>query len=159
MELAGELTAGRFFEGIHSLQFAGPAIVEELKELETILSDTQPLYWMNAADPASPAGWNIEGLDPHLPARTSTARLCFRGKDLIAVSTKSGKELELYMESDDPDLGKVIVFISLPRTRSCHPVQKISLEKINGKTAAESPYAAAFQDAGFIADRGQLMLW
>jgi hypothetical protein len=114
---------------------------------------------MNAADPASPAGWNIAGLDPRLPARNSSARLCFRGRELAAVSTRGGRELELYAEPGDPDIGRILAFLPLPRTRACHPVKKIALETINGKAATESPHAPLLLEMGFIADRGKLFLW
>jgi len=161
MELAGELATGRFFDGIPSLQFAGSTIAEELEAAEAALagSTAAPVYWMNAADPASPAGWNIAGLDSRLPARNAASRICFRGKDLAAVSGKSGKELELFVSGDDPDLRKILTFIVLPRTRACHPVQKIALETINGKPAAEAFCAPLLAEMGFISDRGKLFLW
>jgi ATP-dependent Lhr-like helicase len=174
MELAGELVTGRFFGGIHSLQFASPSIVRELEAVEEALSAGggtasgaaagtaaagAPVYWMNAADPASPAGWNIEGLDRRLPPRTSASRLCFRGAAPAAVSSRSGRELELFIPPDDPGMGGVLSFLTFPRTRACHRVQKITLERINGSSAAESPYAAVLEAGGFIPDRGRLILW
>jgi len=165
MELAGELVTGRFFEGIQSLQFAVPSIAEELEVAEAAIAGTSagaagsPVYWMNAADPASPAGWNIAGLNLRLPSRNAASRLCFRGKDLAAVSGKSGKELELFVSEDDPDLRKILAFVALPRTRACHPVQKITLETINGKPAAETFCAPLLAEMGFISDRGKLFLW
>jgi ATP-dependent Lhr-like helicase len=83
MELAGESVTGRFIEGIHSLQFAAPSVAGELEAAEAVSA----VYWMNAADPASPSG--LDGLDKRLPPRTANARLCFRGAVLIAVSTKA----------------------------------------------------------------------
>ncbi|MDR1144185.1 MAG: DEAD/DEAH box helicase [Spirochaetaceae bacterium] len=163
MELAGELVTGRFFAGIHSLQFAAPSIPRELEAMEEAVSGNAvpgaPVYWMNAADPASPAGWNIEGLDSRLPPRTSASRLCFRGPALAAVSSKSGRELELFIPPGDPGIGGVLSFLTVPRTRACHPVQKITLETVNGSSAAKSPYAAALEAAGFIPDRDKLILW
>ncbi|MDR1306347.1 MAG: DEAD/DEAH box helicase [Treponema sp.] len=166
MELAGELVTGRFFAGIHSLQFASPSIAQELEAMEEAVSASGagdaaavPVYWMNAADPASPAGWNIEGLDSRLPPRTSASRLCFRGSALAAVSSRSGRELELFIPPGDPGIGEVLSFLTLPRTRACHRVQKIVLETVNGSSAAKSPYAAALEAAGFIPDRDKLILW
>jgi ATP-dependent Lhr-like helicase len=158
MELAGELSAGRFFEGIPSLQFASPAIAEELEAAEA-LAASGPLYWMNAADPASPAGRNMENQDRRLPARNAHSRLCFRGSSLIALSLKSGRELEIFIPPDDKDIPGILEFVKAPRTRLCRPVKKLALEKINGKDAAASSYREAFLAAGFIADRGRLFLW
>jgi ATP-dependent Lhr-like helicase len=158
MELAGELVTGRFFAGIPSLQFASPGIGEELEAAEAALSGAPP-YWMNAVDPASPAGWNIAGLPPGLPPRTATSRLCFRLGELAAVSARSGGDLTLTLSPDDPDLSSVLEFLSVPRKRSVHPVRSIRVERINGGTASESPYRGALEAAGFIADRGKLVLW
>jgi ATP-dependent Lhr-like helicase len=155
MELAGELVAGRFFAGINSLQFASPRIIAELEEAE----NCRALYWMNAADPASPAGLNIDGLDPRLPARTTASRLCFRGMDLIAVSGRGGKALAVYIPPDDPALGELAAFLGIPRARTAHPEKKLVIETINGKPAAQSEYAAALKSAGFISDRGKLYRW
>jgi ATP-dependent Lhr-like helicase len=155
MELAGVLSAGRFFSGIASLQFASPSIAEELSRADS----EQGIYWMNAADPASPAGLSIEGLDPRLPPRVGTARLCFRGQELIAVSTKSGKDISIFINADDPDMVSVTKFIIAPKQRKVHPEKKLVVEHINGQSAAACVYAAALKNAGFTEDRGKLMLW
>jgi ATP-dependent Lhr-like helicase len=155
MELAGELTAGRFFSGVNSLQFASPRIIAELEEAE----NCRGIYWMNATDPASPAGLNIGGLDPRLPARTAASRLCFRGQDLIACSGRNGKTLDIFIPPEDPGIGEVLGFICVPRTRAVFPEKKVIIEQINGGPAAQSGYAAALKAAGFISDRGKLYLW
>jgi ATP-dependent Lhr-like helicase len=155
MELAGELVTGRFVEGIHSLQFASPSIGPELEAAE----DVSSVYWMNAADPASPAGLDIDGLDKRLPSRTANAALCFRGSGLLAVSTKNGRELELFIPPDDSDYRKVVAFITAPRRRVYAPVRKLAIDTINGDAATESPWASVLETEGFIADRGKLFLW
>ncbi|MDR1100013.1 MAG: hypothetical protein LBL28_05965, partial [Treponema sp.] len=155
MELAGELAAGRFFSGVNSLQFASPRIITELEEAEQF----RGLFWMNAADPASPAGLNIDGLDPRFPARTAASRLCFRGQDLIAVSGRGGKDMAVFIPPDDPALEELAAFSGIPRRRAVHPEKKLVIEKINGKPAAQSGYATAFRSAGFISDQGKLYLW
>jgi ATP-dependent Lhr-like helicase len=155
MELSGELVAGRFFSGINSLQFASPAIARELENAEAV----DGIYWMNAADPASPAGVNIEGLDPRLPDRQQSSRIYFRGAQLIAVSKRNGKEQHIFIAPDDPDIPALIDFIKIPRTRKFLPENKIVIDMINNKTAGQSEYAWVFQDCGFIPDRGRLCLW
>jgi ATP-dependent Lhr-like helicase len=155
MELAGELSAGRFFSGINSLQFAPPYIERDLEAAEALSN----VYWINAADPASPAGLDAEGLDPRLPSRSSSNRLCFKGSELIAVSLKSGKEACIFIGPDDPDLPKIAAFFSAPKTRKVLPEKKIVIETINGKSAASSEYAEAFKAGGFIQDRGKFFLW
>jgi ATP-dependent Lhr-like helicase len=155
MELAGELVAGRFFAGINSLQFASPAIARELENAEAVDS----IYWMNAVDPASPAGLDIEGPDPRIPDRQQSNRIYFRGVQLIAVSNRNGKEQHIYIAPDDPGILTLIDLIKIPRTRKVLPDNKIVVDTINNKTAGQSEYARVFQDCGFVSDRGRLCLW
>jgi ATP-dependent Lhr-like helicase len=166
MELAGELTTGRFFSGINSLQFASPAILQELEEadaLEDFGPDSRraeaPLFWMNAADPASPAGLAVEGLDPRLPARSPRNRLYYQGAALAAVSKRNGRELDIFIPPDDPALERLTALVREPRQRDVDPEKKLVVETINGAPAAPSPYGPRFIEAGFIPDRGKLYLW
>ena len=48
MEFSGEVVTGRFFEGIHGLQFALPAVLEELAAEQ---GADDEVWWLNAADP------------------------------------------------------------------------------------------------------------
>ncbi|MCL2320122.1 MAG: hypothetical protein FWC45_08550, partial [Treponema sp.] len=162
MELAGELVAGRFFSGINSLQFASPGIAEELEAAEAEAG----MYWMNAADPASPAGLAIEGIfsgGTQVPGpqvrRVPSSRLCFRGAELLAVSNKGGKELDIFIAPDDPDIAAALAFVKISRTRKVQPESKITIEKINGKVPAGSPYYSVLAELGFVKDRGNLVLW
>ncbi|MDR2607797.1 MAG: DEAD/DEAH box helicase [Treponema sp.] len=161
MELAGEIIAGRFVSGIDSLQFALPSIIRELDEAQD--ASFRDIYWMNAADPASPAGLKINFDDPayreNLPSRLPLSRLCFRGNKIAAVSKRNGKELEIFTGPDDPDIIKILEFIKMPHTRSIHPEKKILIETINGQSAALSPYKAALKSMNFLQDRGNLILW
>jgi ATP-dependent Lhr-like helicase len=155
MELSGELAAGRFFAGINSLQFASPAIVRELENAESF----NGLYWMNAVDPASPSGLDIEGFDDRIPGRLLSSRLYFRGEALIAVTNKNGKDQRIFIAPDDPDLAALIELFKIPRTRKVFPENKILVEHINDGEAALCEYAPAFRSAGFVADRGKLCFW
>ena len=155
MELAGELVTGRFFAGVNSLQFASPSIAAELEQAESI----NRIYWMNAADPASPAGLEITGLNYALCARSVNNRLYYKGSNLIAISVKSGKELQILTEAGDPDIAELLALFKIPRTRSALPENKIVVEKINGEAAAQSRYAGSFTSCGFVADRGKLIFW
>jgi ATP-dependent Lhr-like helicase len=162
MELSGELVVGRFFSGINSLQFAPPTIAQDIENVEAVCDGSAAcdgLYWMNAADPASPAGLEIGGLDPNIPARLSSTRLYFRGKQLIAVSGKNGKDLRIYIASDDRDIAALIELITIPRTRKVSPENKMVIENINDAPASQSEYAQVFKTAGFVIDRSRLCLW
>ncbi|MDR2029560.1 MAG: DEAD/DEAH box helicase [Treponema sp.] len=155
LELAGEVMAGRFFEGINSLQFASPEISGELEEAEGETS----IYWMNAADPASPAGLSLEGLDPRLPPRQQNTRICFRGSELLVIASRGGKHIDLFISPEDPCLEDALAFLTFPGTRAVHPERKITIETINRRSAASGEYAAALKSLGFLPDRGKLILW
>jgi hypothetical protein len=114
---------------------------------------------MNAADPASPAGLAIEGLDPRLPARSPRNRLYYRGARLIAVSVRNGKELNILIPPEDPGLGELTALFKVPRRRNLSPEKKLVLQTINSAPAAASPYGPRFIEQGFIPDRGKLYLW
>jgi len=163
MELSGELIAGRFFAGINSLQFASPAIARELENIDVMCNASGGalggIYWMNAADPASPAGLDIEELDSRIPGRLPSSRLYFRGEHLIAVGGKNGKEQQIFIEPDDPGIAVLIEAIKAPRVRKVFPEHKIVIEKINDTEAARGAYAPAFRAAGFVPDRGSLCFW
>jgi ATP-dependent Lhr-like helicase len=165
LELSGELVAGRFFQGINSLQFASPSIEKELEAAQA----EQGVYWMNAVDPASPAGLDIEGLwnpkvpgnlqVPQLPARAAVSRLCFRGSELIALSLRSGRELRVFIDAEDRDILSALAFTGVPRSGPGSSRKKIQINTVNGASAASSPYAGALKSLGFLPDRGMLILW
>jgi ATP-dependent Lhr-like helicase len=156
MELAGELVAGRFFAGVNSLQFAPPRILKDLEEAESL----KEIFWMNAADPASPAGLGAGGLDPRLPPRSAAARVCFRGSELAAVSSGGFKHLWIHVDGEDPELPAILAFLATPRLRKVRPEKKVCVETVNGKPAASSGGCAeALKALGFIADRGRMILW
>jgi ATP-dependent Lhr-like helicase len=152
LELAGELVAGRFFSGLDSLQFARPGIERELEAAEAEAG----LYWMNAADPASPAGLDVSGLDTRLPPRLPTTRLCFRGPELVAVSLRKGRELRVYISPEDSELPGVLGFLVTGRPGGG---KKILIETINGESASRSEYAGVLKALGFLPDRSSLLLW
>jgi ATP-dependent Lhr-like helicase len=159
LELAGELMAGRFFAGINSLQFAQADIDRELDA-----AAEAGIYWMNAADPASPAGLGplvrgIPGLEERLPPRTAAARLCFRGPELIAVSGRKGREVKIFIPPDDADIPEALNFLAFRRSGATGPLKKILIESVNGKPAAQSEYAGALKALGFLPDRSYLVLW
>jgi len=155
MELAGELTAGRFFSGLPGLQFAGPDMVGELDACDA----ENGVYWMNAADPASLCGMAAEGLDPELPARSATSRLCFAGNRLVAVSRQNGKDLRVLVPADDPLSPEILGFLKSSRTRAVDPDRKLVVERVNGSNASTSPWAGILRSLGFEEDRGRMLLW
>lgn len=148
MELSGEIVSGHFFKGIPGLQFATPRVLG-------LLSRGLPhdaVYWMNAMDPASPCGINLETLKPLLPHRLPSTHLVFHGKTLILVSRKNGKELSIYVEPNHPRLPGYLEFFKVLVSREFQPLKYISVETINDQPILESPYKEALKSFGFHKD-------
>jgi hypothetical protein len=77
----------------------------------------------------------------------------------MAISNRGAKDLELFITPDDPDIDKVLAFLKAPRTRRIQPEMKITVEKINGRTAASGAYSSVLSALGFVKDRGRMILW
>ena len=145
MEFSGEIYAGHFFEQITGLQFISR---EALQFLQKELNEDS-IYWMNAADPASPCGLKLPGLDGDLPARLPTSFIVFHGTRLKVVARRNGRELLIKTGPDDPALPAYFSFCTALLTRTFNPLNSVIVEAINGRPALESPYREALQAIGF----------
>ncbi|MDR1127954.1 MAG: DEAD/DEAH box helicase, partial [Treponema sp.] len=145
MELAGELCSGRFFAGINSLQFAAPGI--EIEQELAAAENEKGVYWMNACDPASPAGMELAGLPFPLPSRLPGSRLCFRGSSPVCVSARNSREIEALFPPEDPGAGRILAFLVPPRGTP-PSLRKTVIEKINGVSASRSPYGEILKTLG-----------
>ena len=155
MELSGEILSGHFFKGIQGLQFISH---EAFRFLQESLPEDK-VYWMNAADPASLCGIKIEGLEYDLPSRLLTNHLVFHGKELVLVSKRSCKHLDIHVSFDYPHLIRYFSFFKVLLNREFNPRRSIMIETINDEEAKESPYAGKFLEFGFSKDYKGLELW
>jgi ATP-dependent Lhr-like helicase len=154
MELSGELSCGRFFDGPDGPQFIGA----DALRLFTDGFDGR-LVSMNACDPASPAGWAMGGLPEGLPSRLAANRLSLAGGEPVCVARRSWRELELRRGPDDPIIAPSLAFAIEARRRAVSPERRVAVASVNGVPAASSPYAGLLAGLGFEADRGVLTLW
>jgi ATP-dependent helicase Lhr and Lhr-like helicase len=138
MELSGEVFAGYFFTGIPGPQFISP---RALRILQRKLPE-DPVYWMNAADPASLCGVPVDSLRGALPPRLPGTHLVFRGTRLVMVSKRNGKDLTFNAPPDDPDFPEYLGALRHLLTRKFQPLRRIAVETINGEDAPQSPYVA-----------------
>jgi ATP-dependent Lhr-like helicase len=141
MELSGEVLSGIFFHGIPGPQFISQKAFHRLRQ--RLPEDA--IYWMNATDPASLCGLQIDSLRGMLPPRVSGTHLVYRGKDLKVISKRNGKDSSFFVSHDDPDLPKYFISLQHLLTRKFKPLKRITLETINGERAPESPYVPAFR--------------
>ncbi len=155
MELSGEVVAGQFFLGVPGLQFASHEGLRRLRE--GVAGDA--VWWTNAADPASPCGLALEGLDAALPRRVATSYLVFHGGRVVVVADRRGRRLDVRVGPDHPSLPEYLSFMKALLTRAVRPMKAIVVETINGEAAASSEYHGTF-DALFhtVRDAGSLRL-
>ena len=147
MEFSGEVVTGRFFEGIHGLQFALPSVLEELAaEAES----GDEVWWLNAADPASFCGVDVPGLKAQLPPRLSTTHVVFHGAAVVLVSRRRGRELEVRVLPDAPRLADYLSFVKVLTGRDARPLSAVHVETINGEPALSSVYKDVLVAAGFV---------
>ncbi|SFG93747.1 ATP-dependent helicase Lhr and Lhr-like helicase [Desulfotomaculum arcticum] len=154
MEFSGEIYAVHFFAQITGLQFvsreANRFLRQELNE--------DSIYWLNAADPASPCGLKLPGMDEGLPARLPTIFVVFHGTRLKLVAKRNGKELLIKAEPDDPAVPAYFAFCRTLLTREFNPLKSVIVETVNGRPITESPYKKALQSIGFTAEYKSLIL-
>ena len=153
MELSGEVLSGYFFEGLSGPQFISHEAFRMLQE--PLQQD--PVFWINAADPASLCGLGISALA--LPPRIPSNYLVYHGSRLVMISKRQGKSLEIMVPPDNPHLADYFGLFKDLLTREFNPMQKITVETINGEPAVKSPYAGALGKLGFRQARNVLELW
>jgi len=136
MELSGEVLAGYFFQGIPGPQFISPRAFHRLQR--SLPEDK--VYWINAADPASLCGTQLESLKGMLPARLSNTHLVYHGTVLVMVSKRFGKELAFHVPPEDSNLSRYLGPLRHLLHRKFQPVRRIAIETINGEPAPQSPY-------------------
>jgi ATP-dependent Lhr-like helicase len=141
MELSGEVMAGLFFRGISGPQFISH---KAFRRLQRKLPE-DVIYWINATDPASLCGIQLDSVRGMLPARAATTHLVYRGNRLMAISKRNGKDLTFNVAPDDPSLGEYMVSLRHLLTRKFQPAKRISIETINGEKATDSLYLPALR--------------
>jgi ATP-dependent helicase Lhr and Lhr-like helicase len=145
MELSGEILSGHFFQGIPGLQFISPEAFRFLNEPQP----EEPVYWLNAVDPASLCGIKLEALKGLLPSRLPSTHLVYRGSRLVVISRRNGGSLEIRVPPDDPRIPDYLAFIKVLLTREFSPENIILVEMINGKPALGNEYTGPLKDFGF----------
>ncbi len=117
------------------------------------------LLRLNAMDPISPCGRNIEGLGYDLPPRVPGTTLVYDGPVLLAAARRGGSEVSLRVQPSDGRLSEVVEVLKAPATRRIRRVTRLIVRRINGDEAARSSFARAFHEAGFVTDRHELVFW
>ena len=144
LELSGEVLTGHFFAGIAGLQFLSP---HALRLLDSELP--RSIWWIAAADPASPCGLGLQGLPYETPPRLASTHLVFHGPELALVSRRLGRDLLIRVPPRHPYLGGYLACLRALADRGASPQKAMETEVINGVSALDSPYLDDFLEAGF----------
>lgn len=132
MELAGEVSAGEFFRGLSTPQFASPAGFSSL--LQPFAPRT---FWVSAMDPIAPTGLGVDW--PELPHRRAGNYLVFHDNALALVVEGSGKHLTYLVPAEHEgvdDLHAVLHHLLEDSSR-------LTLHTINQHSARDSTYLVA----------------
>ena len=157
LELSGELLAGHYFDGVDGPQFMAREQLAAFRDG----AETRGVWTVNACDPVAPSASVISAaLWPGaVPTRVTSNRITSFGTDIVCVSRRSYRELEISVPPDFEELPALLAFLVEARKRTVNPVHRIILETVNGKTASTSPYAPVLKSMGFESDRARLVLW
>jgi ATP-dependent Lhr-like helicase len=155
MELSGEVLAGYFFRDIPGPQFMTPQAFQVLQS-----KLPEKVYWLNATDPASLCGVQIETVRRWLPKRIVSNHLVYHGTRLVVTSQRNGHALTFSVPPDDPRLPEDLGLLRHLLSRQFQPLRRIIINTINGEAATGSPYVAALQ-VGFDAmvEGGNVILY
>ncbi len=155
MELSGEVLSGWFFRDIRGLQFISHEAFRMLQE--PLQEDV--VYWLSAIDPASLCGLGLEPLRQELPPRIASTHLVYHGSNLVLVSKRLGKSLDVRVPPGDPYIHGYFMLFKDLLGRDFRPLSKIIVEEINGEPALKSVYAETLRAFGFRAARTGMELW
>jgi ATP-dependent Lhr-like helicase len=164
MESAGRIRRGYFVAGHGGVQFALPGADEDLRARRSVKGDAERALVLSAVDPANPYGallpWPTRDADAEggRLARVSGAfALLFQG-DLAGYLQKSGGTLTTFGNEPSAQRDRACA-AALVAWASAQPLRRaFQLSLIDGLPAARHRLAAAFQEAGFVAAGGGLLL-
>ncbi|HIJ56176.1 MAG TPA: DEAD/DEAH box helicase [Deltaproteobacteria bacterium] len=141
MEFSGEIMAGYFFDGISGPQFITHGAFQILQHGFS----EESIYWLNATDPVSLCGMQIDSLKGKLPKRLAGTHLVYRGSRLVLISQRMGKTLTIHTSPEDPELHEYFVVLRHLLNRKFQPKKRITIESINDDPASESQYLDALR--------------
>jgi ATP-dependent Lhr-like helicase len=140
MELAGEVVAGHFLEGLDGPQFAAPDAVRRIAGGE---GPARP-WWLDARDPASPCGLGLPLPGAPLPARRAGNEIVLGDGRVRLTVEASGRRLRFDPAlADDADLDAVCV--PLVRALARRGPTTWTVERIDAGPARSSPRVDALR--------------
>jgi ATP-dependent Lhr-like helicase len=138
MELSGEVLGGCFFHGIPGLQFISRRAFHTLRKS----LPEEAVWWLNACDPVSLCGIQLDAFKGQ-PRRVPGNYIVYRGREVVAVITRNGKELTFLVEPNDDRFQEYLAPVHNLLQRSFRPERHLVVETINNEPAPASSYVDA----------------
>ena len=136
MELSGEILSGYFFKGLPGPQFISRKAFQMLANFEP----GDDIFWINALDPVSVCGIQVEYFRGTLPKRLPGNYIVYRGAEPVLFSENNGKVLTVLIPPDDPETASCLAVLRFMMEREFSPLKNIGVETINDEPALKSPY-------------------
>ena len=141
MELSGEILSGYFFRGLPGPQFISRRAFQMLTDFEP----GKDIYCINAMDPVSMCGIQVDYFKGALPRRLPGNHIVYRGTEPILFSENNGRVLTVLIPPDDPDIETCLSTLKFMLEREFSPLKNITVETINDEPAIKSPYVDIFR--------------
>ncbi len=159
MEDAGRIRRGYFVGGVGATQFALPAALELMRSLKDPPEDPEAIV-LSATDPANPYGTMLkwpgtgdgENAGGRGPTRSVGSLVVLVDGALAAYVTRGGRQLLVFLQEDEPgrgNLGRALAARLATLARNEEGRGGLFVSEINGVPAADHPFAAFMEDAGF----------
>jgi ATP-dependent helicase Lhr and Lhr-like helicase len=143
MEEAGKIRRGYFVEGLGAAQFALPGAVDRLRA-ERTAADASVVHVLAAADPANPYGASLAW--PKKVQRVAGAYVVLVDGDPALYVERSRKGLVTLPALDQSGAAALGALRSLAENAQR---RELSIERIDGEAALNSPLRAQLEQAGF----------
>jgi ATP-dependent Lhr-like helicase len=163
MESAGRIRRGYFVAGHGGVQFALPGADEDLRARRAVTGNERAQV-LSAVDPANPYGALLpwpergSGAESARLARVAGAFVVTYQGALVGYLQKSGGTLTTFGDEPSREHDRASAR-ALAAWASAQPLRRaFQLSAIDGLPAAQHRLAAAFQEAGFVAAGGGLLL-
>ncbi len=152
MEDTGRVLRGRFVEGLGGAQFADRLLVDRLRGIAEALRPgaADIAVGLSAVDPANPFGtvlpWPAHRTGQR-PVRRAGAFVVIGGGRLLMYLAQGGRNLQVYVEADDPSLGAASQALASALRRGRR--SSFTLELINDAVVKRDALMDALRAAGF----------
>lgn len=150
MEESGRVRRGYFIEGLGGAQFALPGAVDRLRAQREV-PDEPIVRLLSATDPANPYGAALawprrDGAEKRLLQRAAGAYVVLVDGEPLVYVERGGRSIVTLPAFDGARGGMAVAALS-PLAANGRP---LTVERIDGLPATESPRADAFRNAGFV---------